>query len=166
MFSLVSVCQTYSYLFTGTSPSMTCSNLLIWAPLPGLAHPVPHRTPRPVQTCYRPQRSCGKVTFLRLAVILFIHPSTRQATPSPEPGRHPQTRQTSAGETATAADGTHPTGMHSCSWCSPYIYRQAVGLRLKGLLVHFVFRNFKNFLLFYHPFPTNFCPLHPVQSKA
>ena len=38
---------------------------------------------------YRPQRSYSKVMFLHVSVIL------------------------STG-TATAADGTHPTGMHSC----------------------------------------------------
>ena len=75
----------------------------------------------------QPSLSCGKVMFLHLSVILFTggrgcladtHPLGRH-TP---PGRHPQSdtapwadtppRQTR--QTATAADGTHPTGMHSC----------------------------------------------------
>ena len=30
------------------------------------------------------------------------------------PGQTPQTRQTPPQQMATAADGTHPTGMHSC----------------------------------------------------
>ena len=47
------------------------------------------------------KRSCGKVMFLHLSVILvggevYTHPL----------GRHPP-------PTATAADGTHPNGMHS-----------------------------------------------------
>ena len=41
---------------------------------------------------YRPQRSCGKVMFSQASVVLFT-------------GKVWQT---------TAADGTHPTGMHSC----------------------------------------------------
>ena len=43
---------------------------------------------------------------------MFLHPSvilfTGGCTP---PGRHPSTPLP---ETATAADGTHPNGMHSC----------------------------------------------------
>ena len=39
----------------------------------------------------------------------------------PTPGRHPQ-------QTATAADGTHPTGMHSCFF---YLKNKAVQLCLK-----------------------------------
>ena len=31
-------------------------------------------------------------------------------------------RQTTLGETATAADGTHPTGMHSCLNCLFYFH--------------------------------------------
>ena len=60
---------------------------------------------------YRPQRSCGKVMFLHLAAILFTRgglADTPQAD-NPTPRTHP-TQQT-----ATVADGTHPTGMHSCS---------------------------------------------------
>ena len=56
---------------------------------------------------YRLQRSCSKVTFLHLSVILF----TGGGVPYP-PGRHPLGRHHQ--ETATAADGTHPTGMLSC----------------------------------------------------
>ena len=51
---------------------------------------------------YRPQNEVsGKVMFLHLSVILFLGG-----------GVHPP-RQTPPPETATAADGTHPTGMHS-----------------------------------------------------
>ena len=38
--------------------------------------------------------------------------------PSPgqtPPGRHPYGQTHTPNQTATAADGTHPTGMHSCS---------------------------------------------------
>ena len=52
----------------------------------------------PIQSSfYRPQRSCGKVMFSQASVTLG---QTR-------PGQKPP-------PTATAADGTHPTGMHSC----------------------------------------------------
>ena len=67
---------------------------------------------------YRPQRSCGKVMFLHLSVILFtgwvsapvhagIHP----------PGRHPPCPVHAGIDMATAADGTHPAGMRSCFDC-------------------------------------------------
>ena len=88
----------------------------------------------------RPQRSCGKVTFLHLSVILSTGGSGRHppvdpgqtTTPRgpwadiPTPlgrhppraetplGRHPPGQTPSPGQTATAADGTHLTGMHSC----------------------------------------------------
>ena len=96
---------------------------------------------------YRPQRSCGKVMFLHLSVILSMggclpqcmlgytpqqtppgQTPPRQTTHTP-PGRHPpgqtpprQTpsridtppRQTSPPPAITAADGTHPAGIHSC----------------------------------------------------
>ena len=91
---------------------------------------------------YRPQRSWGKVMFSQACVILFTggclpqcmlgyytplgnrhppqsrhspqsrHPPSRADTPLPC-CRHPQ-EQTPPRDTATAADGTHPTGMHSC----------------------------------------------------
>ena len=66
---------------------------------------------------YRPQRSCGKVMFLHLSVIL----STGGCLADTPPGRHPPRADTlppradtPPPETATAGDGTHPTGMHSC----------------------------------------------------
>ena len=46
------------------------------------------------------KRSCGKVMFLHLSVILFTGGRCTSL-------RHPPP------ETTTAADGTHPTGMHS-----------------------------------------------------
>ena len=76
---------------------------------------------------YRPQRSCDKVMFLHLSVILFTgervssrHPPgsrhrREQTVDTPCPRVDPPPEQTSPPprETATAADGTHPTGMHS-----------------------------------------------------
>ena len=77
-------------------------------------------------------RSFGKVMFLHLSVSHFVrrgggvhplgrHPH-RQTSPlgrHPPPGRHPPRADISPGQTppktATAADVTHPTGMHSCS---------------------------------------------------
>ena len=84
---------------------------------------------------YRPQRSCSKVMFLLLSISHSVHRGVYssmqwgrhppgQTYPSMQWGRHPpgQTplRQTPpwtdtpTGQTATAADGTHPTRMHSC----------------------------------------------------
>ena len=74
--------------------------------------------------CYcRPERSCGKVIFLHLSVILFtggvwqtLPPGSHCPQADTPLGRHPQLntpldRHTL--KTATAADGKHPTGMHS-----------------------------------------------------
>ena len=67
---------------------------------------------------YRPHRSCGKVMFLHLSVIL----STGGVCQTPPTSgthlldRHPLGRQP-PGQTSpqdTAVDGTHLTGMHSC----------------------------------------------------
>ena len=54
--------------------------------------------------------------FLHLSVILFTGgaeppPPGKEADTPRTRGRHPPPRP---GEKATAADGTHPTGMHSC----------------------------------------------------
>ena len=62
--------------------------------------------------CYRQQRSCGKVMFLHVSVILFRGGSGRQS--SPPAGRHLYGRQTPPPGTTTAADGTLPTGMDFC----------------------------------------------------
>ena len=100
---------------------------------------------------YCPQRSCGKVMFLYMSVILstarVCHISPQADTPL---GRHPPGRppwadtpeQTTAGQTLSLADappsaqcmlgygqkagGTHPTGMHSCYFfiiSLPVIYK-------------------------------------------
>ena len=83
--------------------------------------------------CYRPQRSCGKVMFLHVSVILLkggvcpiacwdTHPSRtksrpprdqRQADPPRTKGRQPpdppRDQKQTPRETAAAADGMHPT---------------------------------------------------------
>ena len=70
---------------------------------------------------YRPQRSCGKVMVLHMCVILFTRGGG--VVSDIDPHSHWQTppRQTPLGQTptpppvtATVADSTHPTGMHSC----------------------------------------------------
>ena len=91
-------------------------------------HPCcPHVIPKPpiLSPChpqasrnYRPQCSCGKVMFLHLSVSHSVHggggvwQTTPWAdTPTPNPvhaGIHAPL------PAATAADGTHPTGMLSC----------------------------------------------------
>ena len=54
--------------------------------------------------------SCEKVMFSQASVILFTGGSTPPSFADSLPP-----------ESATAADGTHPTGMHSCLF---YIFRQ------------------------------------------
>ena len=85
---------------------------------------------------YRQQHSCGKVMFLHLSGILstggcpppsvdtpWADTPSGQTPPQTEPtrqtltlGRHPSLgrHRTPPPKTATAVDGTHPTGMHSC----------------------------------------------------
>ena len=71
---------------------------------------------------YRPQHSCGKVMFLHLSVSHSVHRRGVVVYPSMHRGRHPPgqtdipayTGADTPLPTATAADGTHPTGMHSC----------------------------------------------------
>ena len=52
---------------------------------------------------YRPQRSCVKVMFSHVSVILFTVAGVANTPPPTSP------------EMATAADVMHPTGMYSCS---------------------------------------------------
>ena len=66
------------------------------------------------------KRSCGKVMFLHLSVILSTggclpqcmlrHTHPGQTPPPPSWADSPPPPQ----QMATAVDGTHPTGMHSC----------------------------------------------------
>ena len=88
---------------------------------------------------YRPQRSCGKVMFLHLSVILFTEvachtPLGRHTTPWHTPPRQTPPRHIPPGQTTPPthhpwadippaqcmlgygqqAGGTHPPGMHSC----------------------------------------------------
>ena len=65
--------------------------------------------------------SCGKVMFSQASVILTWGVSGRhppgQTPPrqTPSPGQtHPHGQTHTPGQTPTPADGTHPTGMHSC----------------------------------------------------
>ena len=58
---------------------------------------------------YCPQRSCGKVMFLHLSVILFIGGYLADTLLGRPPGV-----DTPSQKMASAADGTRPTGMHSC----------------------------------------------------
>ena len=65
---------------------------------------------------YRPQSSCGKVVFT--GVCHSVHGGVSQHALGQTPpwadnplGRQPPVRHP---PTATAADSTHPTGMHSC----------------------------------------------------
>ena len=73
-------------------------------------------------TCYRLQTKFAKAMFLHLSVSHFVHRGCLPQcmlgyTPLGQTppwadiplGRNPQ-------QTATTADGMHPTGMHSCFW--------------------------------------------------
>ena len=65
---------------------------------------------------YRLQRSSGKVMFLQLSVSHSVHRWGVFQTPprqTPPLGRHPPA-DTPTTPMATAANGTHPTGMLSC----------------------------------------------------
>ena len=82
----------------------------------GISHPTG------ILSCYRPQTKFAKVMFLHLFVILFTGGVCLSAcwdttaTPPPwdqTPPLGPDAPPPGA-ETATAVDGTHPTGMHSC----------------------------------------------------
>ena len=77
------------------------------------------RNCKQIKTYYRPQRSCGKVIFSQVSVILFRGRVSASAHAAP-PGRytpgqvHPPARYTPL-MTVTAADGAHPTET-SCFW--------------------------------------------------
>ena len=58
---------------------------------------------------YRPQCSCDKVMFSQVFVTLFTGGGWQ--TP---PGRHLPKQTSPLSMMATVADGTYPTGMHSC----------------------------------------------------
>ena len=72
--------------------------------------------------CFRPQRSCEKVMFSQVCVKNSV--LRGRVYPSMHWGRHPPAQcmlgythpqaDTPPRQTATAADSTHPTGMHSC----------------------------------------------------
>ena len=74
--------------------------------------------------------SCGKVMFSQVCVKHSVHggrvsasglgrvPASGSSGAVHPPGRHPHPRADTP-ETATAADGTYPTGMHSCFTLHP-----------------------------------------------
>ena len=55
--------------------------------------------------------------------------SNRHPLQATSPGRHPPPRQTSHQQTATAADGTHSSGMHSC-YCPQTKFAKVMFLRV------------------------------------
>ena len=79
-----------------------------------------------ISVYYRPQRSCGKVMCSQASVILPTgggvcgRPPRTDTPPCPvHAGIHTHTLPSACWDTrpypaASSADGTHPTGMHSC----------------------------------------------------
>ena len=73
--------------------------------------------------------------FLHLSVSDFVHSGcvcipARTGTDTPLLGRHPPCIPACIGAdspTATAADGTHPTGMRSCLICVCCIEEKCIG---------------------------------------
>ena len=90
----------------------------------------------------RPQHSCGKVMFSQASVILF----TGGVYPSMHWGRHPP-RQTPLPwadpppPTATAAEGTHPTGMHSSN--NTFSLHNVLACQHSISVISMEFENFK-----------------------
>ena len=66
---------------------------------------------------YRPQTKFAKVMFLHVSVSHSVHRGGAGEVPPPP--------------TATAAGGTHPTGMHSCWQCEHTIRVTMLSLFLK-----------------------------------
>ena len=62
------------------------------------------------------KRNCGKVIFLHLSFSHSVHRGHGGRSVLVHAAIHPPW-QTPPQQTATAADGTHPTGMHSCFRC-------------------------------------------------
>ena len=78
---------------------------------------------------YRPQRSCGKVMFLHLSChsVQGVCPSACWDTHPPAQcmlGYTPLCPVHAGIDMATAADGMHPTGMHSCFSCTSLILKR------------------------------------------
>ena len=82
-----------------------------------------------VVICYRPQRSCEGYVFTPVCHYVsrgrgVCLSACWNTTPREQT---PRTRLLPPGKTAAAADGTHPTGMHSCSWwvrCRRYLVKE------------------------------------------
>ena len=88
-----------------------------WVTHPLGRHPPPQQTPSgqtPPWADPRGRHPSWADTPPGQTPLLGRHPPGQ--TPI-APGRHPQGRQPPPQQTATAADGTHPIGMHSCFQC-------------------------------------------------
>ena len=98
--------------------------------------------PNGLLSCYRPQRSWGKVIFSQASVILFtggggsasVHvgippPPDQAGTPPRGPGRHPPGAE-HTGRYGQRAGGMHPTGMQSC-FIDYFIVLHALPLALR-----------------------------------
>ena len=106
--------------------------------------------PSSVSNIYRPQRSCGKLKFLHLSVILFTVGGSATHTPQIPPGRqplgkhpldrHPSDRhpsgQTPPGQTPP---GRHP--LRSAFWNT--VNKRAVRILLECISVLFSFTQLK-----------------------
>ena len=106
------------------------SYALVWTRNDGVRHEVAAWTTKWCRTSIIiftiHKRSCGKVMFLHLFVILLTGGRCTPLGTHTPLDRHPLDRHTPYADTAppggspprpemaTAADGTHPTGMHSC----------------------------------------------------
>ena len=67
------------------------------------------------QVYYRPERSCEGYVFTSVCLSMGgVSLSASWDTPPPGAGTPPGSRDPRQ-QTTTAADGTHPTGMRSCS---------------------------------------------------
>ena len=105
------------YVFTRVCLSTEGST---WAGAPPGTRYTPHDQVHPHSTRYTPQDQVHPSPWdqVHLPLEPGTPPGTRYTSPQnqvhpPGPGTPPGTRYTPR-ETATVADGTHPTGMHSC----------------------------------------------------
>ena len=119
---------------------------------------------------YRPQRSCGKEMFSRGGGGVSQH-ALRQTPPpgqcmlrytpradTPTSSRHTLPLGTHPPPAATAADGTHPTGMHSCFILvldySEFGNNEHLALTIRFLCIKIIDGNSKKFVYNEHIFTT------------
>ena len=124
---------------------------------------------------YHPQRSCGKVKFLHLSVILFTggclpqcmlgytqppdtpllgrHPLADTPQTDTSPGQTPAWADTHPQQMATAVDSTHPAGMHSCLSFSCSFWQKPCQTRMHSSRMHTAHCNC-HFSCHTHPQPT------------